>query len=387
MYKHSVKAYRKGLAASECAWLTVDLNAIARNYRKLCTLAPGAEVMATVKADAYGLGVEHVAPALVAAGCKAFFVALVSEGADLRRILDDHGLSADIYVLNGFQKGSEAAFGAATLYPVLNSMAQIADWQSAGSPMAAALHIDTGMNRLGLSPEEAGGLEPKLLSGLNINLVMSHLACADEPNHPKNEEQRKLFETLSKPFGGIRKSLCNSAGILLGDAYHGNVVRPGIALYGGAPQKSNSVEFEPVVTLSSKILQVRQIDKDQTVGYGATHRASAPTRVATLGLGYADGYRWGLGGKARGFLAETGVPVLGRISMDLTTIDVSGVAEDEAQPGAVVTLLNDQITINEAAELAGTIPYEIITGLGSRFHRTYENVDSEGQSVTVGDLG
>ena len=384
MYNHSVKAYRKGLIASECAWLTVDLNAVARNYQTLCALAPGAEVLATVKADAYGLGIGHVAPALVQAGCRGFFVALVSEGAELRRILDDHGLSADIYVLNGFQDGTEAAFGAATLFPVLNSMEQVTGWLDAGAPTPAALHIDTGMNRLGITPDEAATFDKSRIAGLNLNLVMSHLACADDPDHPKNEEQRKLFETLSKPFAGIRKSLCNSAGVLLGKAYHGDVVRPGIALFGGAAQNSNPVEFEPVVMLSSKILQVRQIDKDQTVGYGATHRATGPQRVATLGIGYADGYRWGLGGKARAYLGETGVPVLGRISMDLTTIDVSGVPDDAAIPGAVVTLLDDRITINDAAALAETIPYEILTGLGSRFPRRYTQVAPEGQTVPAG---
>ncbi len=371
MQTHSVNAYRRGLAAAECAWLTINLGAIARNYQKLCALAAGTRVMATVKADAYGLGIEQVGPALVRAGCETFFVALVAEGARLRRILDDNGLSADIYVLNGFQTGSEAAFAAASLFPVLNSLEQVNAWRALGAPLPAALHIDTGMNRLGLSPQDAEAIDPAAVSGLNLSLVMSHLACADDPADPKNEHQRNLFETLSKPFQGIPKSLCNSAGVLLGDAYHFDVIRPGLALYGGAPSRSKSEEFEPVVTLSSKILQVRQIDKEQTVGYGATHRAAGPARIATLGIGYADGYRWGLGGKARGFLGETGVPVVGRISMDLTSVDVSHVPQGAAQPGDVVTLLDHRITINDAAAVAGTIPYEILTGLGARLERTY----------------
>ena len=381
MYRHSVKAYRKGLAVSESAWLTIDLNAIVKNYRTLQGLAPNAEVMATVKADAYGLGIEEVAPALAKAGCKSFFVALVAEGADLRRVLDDHGLPGHIYVLNGYENGAEMAFRAASLIPVLNSMTQLADWIANDLETPAALHIDTGMNRLGITPDEAQNLTKKQISDLNLTLVMSHLACADDPQDPKNEEQRNLFETLSKPFNGIRKSLSNSAGVLLGDAYHFDAVRPGVALYGGAPSIAKPIEFEPVVTLSSKIIQLRQIDKDQTVGYGASYRASGPERVATLGLGYADGYRWGLGGKARGFIGETEVPVLGRISMDLTAIDVT---DADAEAGAHVTLLDERITINEAADLAGTIPYEILTGLGHRMPRTYVPVDSDSASSEAG---
>ncbi len=381
MYRHSVKAFRKGLAVSESAWLSIDLNAIIKNYRTLQKLASTADVMATVKADAYGLGIEEVAPALAKAGCQSFFVALVSEGAELRRILDDHGLSGQIYVLNGYEEGAEMAFRAANLIPVLNSMTQVSNWIANDLDTPTALHIDTGMNRLGVTPEDAQNLSKTQIRDLNLTLVMSHLACADAPNDPKNEEQRNLFETLSKPFNGIRKSLSNSAGVLLGEAYHFDVVRPGLALYGGAPSIAKSIEFEPVVTLSSKIIQVRQIDKDQTVGYGATYRASGPERVATLGLGYADGFRWGLGGKARGFIGETEVPVLGRISMDLTAIDVTNAA---AEAGARVTLLDNRITINEAAELAGTIPYEILTGLGHRMPRTYISVDSNSASPEAG---
>ncbi len=381
---HSVAAYRKSLAAAACASMTVDLGAIVRNYRKLCALAEGSEVMATVKADAYGLGVEQVAPALVKAGCTTFFVALVAEGAALRRALDENSLSADIYVLNGFQPGSETAFQMASLRPVLNSLPQIADWRSVGAPQPCALHVDTGMNRLGVSPADMSQLTPSSFEDLDLRLVMSHLACGDDPANGKNEEQRNLFETLSKPFHGIPKSLCNSAGVLLGKPFHFDAVRPGVALYGGAPSMSKSVEFEPVVTLSSKILQVRQIDKDQTVGYGATHRAGTPARIATLGIGYADGYRWGLGGKARGFLGETGVPVVGRISMDLTTVDVSHVPEEVAQPGASVTLLNQQITVNDAAALAQTIPYEILTGLSPRLERHYRGVEENGAAPAGG---
>ena len=381
MYRHSVKAYRKGLAVSESAWLSIDLNAIVKNYRTIQSLTPNAEVMTTLKADAYGLGIEEVAPALARAGCQGFFVAWVSEGADLRRVLDDNGLSADIFVLNGYEDGAEMAFRAASLIPVLNSMTQVANWNANDLETPAALHIDTGMSRLGISPEEAQNLTKKQIQELNLTLVMSHLACGDDPNSPKNEEQRNLFETLSKPFNGIRKSLSNSAGVLLGEAFHLDVVRPGLALFGGAPSIAKSVKFEPVVTLSSKIIQVRQIDKNQTVGYGATYRASGPERVATLGLGYADGFRWGLGGKARGFIGETEVPVLGRISMDLTAIDVTHAAADV---GARVTLLDDRITINEAAERAGTVPYEILTGLGHRMPRSYISVDSDSASSEAG---
>lgn len=381
---NSNSPYRQGLDAAVGAFLTVDLGAIARNYKKLCEIASGAQVMATVKADAYGLGIKRVGPALAEAGCRSFFVALATEGATLRQALDDENLAGDIYILNGLVPGTEAVMRAAALVPVLNTRPQIEAWRTSAPSLRCALHIDTGMNRLGLSPQEAAALQPTDIAGLNLSLVMSHLACADTPDDPKSEDQRNLFETLSKPFQGIPKSLCNSAGILLGAPFHLDAVRPGIALFGGMPSAEKTVEFEPVVRLSSKILQVRQIDKDQTVGYGATYRASKPMRVATLGIGYADGYRWGLGGKAQGFVGDSGVPVLGRISMDLTAVDVTNLPDDAVGPGATVTLLDNRVTINDAADIAQTIPYEILTGLGSRLQRSYIDVTDSSDSMTSG---
>lgn len=368
-------------AARAGATLTIDLDAIAANYRRLRDLAaPGAICAAVVKADAYGLGAAPVGLKLEAEGCRHFFVATVDEGLALRHTFEDAapGEVSEIFVLSGPTDETAPYFAHGWLTPVLNSVEQVASWRAfaaeAGRRLSAALHVDTGMSRLGVTPTEFETLarETNLLAGIVPRLVMSHLACADEPNHPMNTDQRTAFEGLAGQFSGIARSLANSAGTLLGKKYHLEMVRPGIALYGPEPLINRTSKLSEAVVLKSNIGQVRQIDLPQTVGYGATHRATEPTRIATVPVGYADGYPRGLSNAGFAVVNGIQVPVVGRVSMDLITLDVSAVPADRCAVGTDVTLLGDGIDIDDLADAAGTISYEILTHLGKRYHRVYK---------------
>ncbi len=348
------------------AILEVDLAALVANYEILKQRAAPAECAAVVKADAYGLGADRVAPVLAAAGCETFFVAHLMEGIALRRVL---GGEASIYVLNGILPGTEGDFAAHDLRPVLNTLAQLDI-----CPGAAALHLDTGMNRLGLSPDDAAALAaaPGRFENIDLRLIVSHLACADEAGHEMNEQQRQLFDRLRVKLPAKPASLANSSGIFLGPGYHHDLVRPGIALYGGNPTPGTANPMAQVVRLTGRIIQVREIDTPQSVGYGATHRATGPRRIATVPVGYADGYLRSLSGQGMGRLAGISVPIVGRVSMDLITLDVTEVPEEAAQAGALVDLIGGGgDTIDEVAARAGTIGYEILTSLGRRYHRRY----------------
>ncbi|MBT7635867.1 MAG: alanine racemase [Rhodospirillaceae bacterium] len=348
------------------AILEIDLAALAANYEILKQRAAPAECAAVVKADAYGLGADRVAPVLAAAGCKTFFVAHMAEGIALRQTLGGH---AAIYILNGILPGTEGDFRAHELRPVLNSLEQLEHWTG-----AAALHLDTGMNRLGLSPDDAAALAaaPGWLENIDLRLVVSHLACADEAGHEMNEQQRQLFDRLRATLPARPASLANSSAIFLGPGYHYDLVRPGIALYGGNPTPGAANPMRQVVRLAGKIIQVREIDTPQSVGYGATHRATGPRRIATVPVGYADGYLRSLSGQGMGCLAGVSVPIVGRVSMDLITLDVTDVPMQAARAGAVVDLIGgDGDTVDEVAARAGTIGYEILTSLGRRYHRQY----------------
>ncbi len=355
------------------AILTIDLDAIVGNWRALGARLGGAECAAVVKADAYGLGAARVAPALAAAGCRTFFVATLDEGLALRDLLPE----ARIVVLGGAIAGSEADFAARNLVPVLNSLDQIARWaalaQSRGAPLDAVIHVDTGMNRLGLPGDELDRLaaEPERLAGLAPALVMSHLACAEAPENPMNEAQRRAFEAARARLPATAASLANSSGIFLGPAYHYDLARPGVALYGVNPTPNKPNPMAEVVRLQGKIVQVRDVDSPQTVGYGATHRVTAPGRIATVPVGYADGYQRSLGNRAYAAIGGVRVPVVGRVSMDLITLDVSALPPEAAQPGALVDLIGGGCPIDEVAGWADTIAYELLTGLGRRFARRY----------------
>lgn len=355
------------------AILEIDLDAITANWRKLGErLLTAARCAAVVKADAYGLGIAEVAPALAQAGCKVFFVASLDEGLGLRALLP----RAQIAVLGGLALGSAAAFARARLVPVLNDLGQIDDWRHyavrhGGAP--AMLHLDTGMARLGLSPKETARLaaEPARLEGFALALIMSHLACASEPAHPMNLEQLASFRAALARLPRAPASLAASSGIFLGADFHFDLARPGAAIYGVNPRPGAPNPMSQVVYLKGKILQVRDVDTGQSVGYGAAHRTDRPSRIATIGVGYADGWLRSASHRGSASIAGQRVPVIGRISMDLMTLDVTGIDPQLARPGAYADLLDAQYGVDDAAFAAGTIGYEILTGLTRRGRRLY----------------
>lgn len=372
--------------------LTVDLAALAENYRTLAALGAPAETAAVVKADAYGLGADEIVPALLAAGCRRFFVALPHEGIAVRRVAAD----AEIFVFSGpLSAETGPAFREHRLVPVLNSLRDIAIWEAegwdGGAQLPAALHVDTGMNRLGLDCAEAARFaEDNLLTGaVRLGLVMSHLACADEPGHPLNRAQLEAFQKLAALFPGIESSLANSAGILLQGGFLRDVTRPGIALYGGAPAPAGPNPMRTVVTAEARVLQVRNARAGDTVGYGASARLQRDALIAIAAAGYADGLHRAASGSGvplrqvepaggAGFAAGRRVPMVGRISMDLTAFDVTGLGEDAVGPGDLIELFGPNIPLEDAARAAGTIPYEVLTGIGRRFHRVYVSGDAAG---------
>lgn len=354
------------------ATLEIDLAAVGWNYRFLADRVSPAQAAGVVKADAYGLGAGGVGPALAAAGCRRFFVAHGFEGETLRAVLP----SAEIFVLHGPPPGSEADFLAHRLIPVLNDLDQLARWRrlaatAGGAP--AALHLDTGMNRLGLGKAEVELLaaEPDRLQGIEIALVISHLVVGEAPEDPANERQRNRFEHSRARLPRAPASLANSSGCFLGQPYFHDWVRPGAALYGINPTPGRANPMRPVVRLTAPILALRPVAAGEGVGYGPEYRAPAARRIATVAVGYADGYARALGGRAVARLAGKAVPVVGRVSMDLITLDVSDVPETQALPGAPVELLGPGVDIDDLAERCGTNAYELLTRLGQRYARVY----------------
>lgn len=365
--------------------LTIDLDALAANYRLLARQAAPARVAGVVKADAYGLGADHVAPVLWREGCRTFFVALPEEGIALRAVLPD----AEIYVLNGLF-GPEAApvYEEHALLPVLGSPGDLSTWEAFGwdgeVPRPCAIHVDTGMNRLGLTPDEAFAFaeENALTGALTPRLLMTHLACGDAPDHPFNRRQYEAFQSARVKLGTIEASIANSAGTFLGPDFALDMVRPGIALYGGAPVTGRSNPVRPVVTAEARVVQVRHARAGETASYGATATLTRDTLIAVASVGYADGYhRAGSGAGvplreavpagANGFVHGRRVPVLGRVTMDLTLFDVTELGADAVAAGDHIELFGANIPIDEAAGAAGTIAYELLTGLGRRYHRRY----------------
>jgi len=357
------------------AILTIDLAAIVANYGLLAAKAAPAECAGVVKADAYGLGVAKVAPALRRAGCRTFFVAILAEGLALRALLPD----VVIYVLDGLHGADAAEFIAAGLRPVLVSRGEVDSWLAAAGEKAGAragLHLDTGMARLGMPTDELDALiaEGSKLKRLRPSLVMSHFACADAPEHPLNREQPQRFraalERLALP-PGVTRSIAASSGIFLGPDHALDLVRPGAALYGIAPVANQPNPMRQVVRLQAKILQVRRVDAGSTVGYGATHRFARQARLATIGVGYADGFMRALSNRGGVYIGNRRAPIVGRVSMDLLTIDISDIPEEQAQPGSWVDLIGPHNPVDVVANEAGTIGYEILTSLGRRYHRRY----------------
>lgn len=354
------------------AILTVDLEALISNWRLLSKMSGRAECAAVVKANAYGLGAAQVGAALQAAGCRTFFVAHLEEGLELRSTI---GFSSRVFVLNGTPAGTEGEFLNSVLIPVVNTTGELAAWRGhareKGRSMPVALQLDTGMSRLGVSPGDVALLagEPMLLGGLSVELVMSHLACADEPAHLANRRQQRAFAKLRTVLPKrAASSLANSAGILLGPGFHFDLVRPGAALYGINPVPRGSNSFSQVVTLSARVLQIREVQAGTSVGYGHARSVERQTRIATLSLGYADG--WPRAANMSAFYKGQPLPFAGRVSMDSIVVDATDCAEAPRE-GEFVSLICREQTVDDVSRAAGTIGYEILTRLGRRFSRNY----------------
>ncbi len=361
------------------AVLHIDLTALRANWARLNRESGKAETAGVLKADAYGLGLEPIARALTAEGCRTFFVATLEEGRRARAIQP----GAVIYILDGLLPGAEAHYAGFDLRPVLSSEPEVRDWAAYCSSLKrhlpAALQLDTGMNRLGLQPPEVARIaaEPALLQAFHVALVMSHLACADEPANPMNQRQRLLFDELRRQLPDAPASLSNSGGTFLGQPFHYDLVRPGIAMYGGRAFEGGENPMQTVVRLDARILQVRDVSVGDVVGYGGTFTATRPSRIATIACGYADGFLRALssdGNKpgAVGYIGPHAVPLVGRVSMDLITLDVTDVPAGLARRGAWVEVMGGRVTVDDLTDRAGTIGYELLSRLSRRVHRVYE---------------
>ncbi len=343
------------------ARLDIDLTALLRNYRALQARAGAAEVAPVLKADAYGLGCEGIAPFLVRNGAQTFFVARLDEGIALRRILAGGPV---IYVLDGL--GDPVAFSVHDLRPVLNTVEQYQLWISGPVGISAALHIDTGMNRLGIRADQIASLPDR--GTHELSLVMSHLACGDDPGHPLNAQQLTAFRAVAARFPGVPASLSASSGHFLGPDYGFDLTRPGISLYGGGPFGQATPDITAVATLSARILQVRQVPTGETIGYGAGFIAKHDMQVATLGIGYADGLMRAYARRGWAYLRKERRHLTGRISMDLCSLDVTGL---DVSTDDWVEILGQHQNIDEVAEASGTISYELLTRIASRVPRRY----------------
>ena len=362
------------------AVLTIDLDALKTNWRTCAAqTADRVETAAVVKAAAYGMGADRATLALQDAGCKTFFVATIDEGIQLRAAL---GADPAIHIFNGLMDGAERDFTHHNLVPVLNSLAEVDAWRAfctgVGEPLACDLHIDTGMSRLGLPSDEMQKVidNPDHLTHLKLDAILSHLTASEVTDHPTNAEQLAAFHNVLRHMPPAKASFANSSAIFLGPEYHFDMTRPGVALYGVNPTPDKPNPMVQVVRLQAKILQVRTIDTPQTVGYGATHTAQGLERIATVAMGYADGYSRSLSNVGVAYIGEHKAPVVGRVSMDLITLDVSTVPEDLCRVGMLVDMIGPNNPVDDVAKRAGTIGYEILTSLGSRFHRVYVNEET-----------
>ena len=370
---------RTAVPLSARAVLTIDLAALRANWARLNEASGRAECAGVIKADAYGLGIGPITQALTNEGCKTFFVASVDEGRAARAVQP----GATIYILDGLLPGAEAHYSGFDLRPVLSSLAQVRDWaaysRARGRRLAAALHIETGMHRLAMPEYELRQLtaEPEMLGMFELTLVMSHLACADDPANPMNERQRERFNALRAVLPAAPASLSNSGGTFLGREYHFDVVRPGIALYGGRAHEGRPNPMRTVVRLAARIMQVQDVPPGATIGYGATFKVQRPSRIATIACGYADGFLRALSvstGQAGpvGYIGDYPVPIVGRVSMDFITVDVTDVPEEMVRRGGWVEVMGQRVTVDDLTDQAGTIGYELLSRLGPRVHRVYE---------------
>jgi len=356
------------------AHLTVRLGALAGNYREAQRRAAPAAVAPVVKANAYGLGVAPVAHALAAAGADTFFVARLEEGVALRELLP----RVRIFVLDGVAPDTGPALAAHNLTPVLNSLDEIAEWSALARKdhreRDAALHIDTGMNRSGLSHQELSQLVARVrqsLSGINLALIMSHLARADEPDRDMNWIQLARFRAALALLPPAPASLAASAAIELGRDYAFDMVRAGLAIYGGNPIAARPNPYRTVAVLTGRVLQVRNIEEGETAGYGATFAAARPSVLATVAAGYADGLMRSIAAKGRAAIGGLYVPYAGRVSMDLLALDATDIPASKLARGSEVEFMGDTVTLEEVADAAGTITHEVLASIGPRVHRVY----------------
>jgi len=374
----SAEANQAAALATATGVLTVDLDAIVANWRKLEKAAVPAECAAVIKADAYGCGVDPVARALAAAGCKTFFVATVDEARAARAAMP----SATIYALDGIFQNCGDAFAKIDCKPVIGDLNELAEWdvfcRRSGWAGGAAIHIDTGMNRLGLTINEAQGIVPRINAGDHgITLVMSHLACAEALNHPLNAKQLATFREIVSLFTGVPASLSNSSGIFLSPQFQFDLVRPGAALYGINPTPEADNPMQPVVDLKARIVRIRNVARGDSVGYGGTWTARRPTRLAIVSAGYADGYFRAAGSNdgtrgAEVVVAGKRCQIAGRVSMDLIAVDITDLEKNAVRRGHMATLIGEGITVDELAHHFGTIGYEVLTSLGPRYARVYK---------------
>ena len=374
----SAEANQAAALAAFGGVLTVDLDAIVANWRKLEKTAVPAECSAVIKADAYGCGAEQVSRALSKAGCKTFFVATIEEARKVRGAVPE----AAIYVLGGYFQNTGEHYASINCRPVIGDLNELAEWdvfcRRTGWTGGAAIHIDTGMNRLGLTLAEAQAIIPRINAGDHgITLVMSHLVSAEQLNNPVNARQLATFRGIASEFSGVPAALANSSGIFLGAPFQFDLVRPGAALYGVNPTPEADNPMQPVVDLKARIVQIRNVERGETVGYGGTWTARRPTKLAIIAVGYADGYFRAASSNdgtrgAEVIVAGKRCPVAGRVSMDLIAIDITDLPPNAARRGHLVTLIGEGITVDELAHHFGTIGYEVLTSLGHRYARVYK---------------
>ncbi|MBS8259145.1 alanine racemase [Roseibium polysiphoniae] len=359
--------------------LTIDRDAIAANWSLLKgLLKPGTTCAATIKADAYGTGATSTAERLWEAGCTTFFVALPEEGAFVRSALPD----ATVYILGGLFPGIASDLAGANLIPVLNSVAEVREWagfcKAESQAFPAALQLNTGMNRLGMDPEEFADVmaQKELTTSFDIALLMTHLACGSDPEHPLNRQQLNTFVAATQPFSTLPRSMANSAGVFLGPDYHFDLARPGISLYGGKALDTAPNIMSPVAMVEARVMQIRNVPKGQTIGYGGAETVTRDSKIALVAAGYADGLHRRAGSSddrpgGFGVIGSHKVPLIGRVSMDMIALDVTDVPGDAVTRGSFVEMLGPNVAASDLAAYAETIDYEYLTGLGRRYHRRY----------------
>ena len=359
--------------------LTINLDAIEKNYRLFQDMAgQNCAVAGVCKANAYGIGLKEITQKLKTLNCPLFFVAGLDEALSIREYDQD----TPIAVLGGLMIGEEKTYTHHNISPVLNSVTDIENWQShvrnEGKELPAILHIDTAMNRLGLSLDEVKNVQSDL-NGIHLDYIMSHFSCADEKDHELTALQHQRFEKAIAELPKAQLSLANSSGLFRSKDYHYDMVRPGYALYGGNPTPETDNPMQPVVTLESRILQIRECKKSESIGYGASHTFNKNTRTATVGLGYGDGFLRMHSNEAVLYYNNQPCPVIGRVSMDLVTIDISGLTGEPPKQGDAIEILGPNQSVDDLAKSADTIGYEILTNLGQRYKRIYK--DSSAQNI------